>query len=372
MKRILIGAAATMSLMVGTVAYAQVTTTPNPPITITSSPMTASTTPGATGAAMGTFTLSGGPSGTISLTSIPLSLTTGSGGAASDLSNCRIINSSGSVLTSSLSSALQSGSNTFVFSPNLSFTGNTSTNYTIRCDVGSAATTSATYSFAVGQPTMLVSGTGTGTTGSGNLMVGYVASPTLTPGIRNVIGVLTLDASRSASPVRISSLPISAAFSGGAGTNSLKNCSLSSVTSILTPLNTGANALTTLGNQSTLTLDTPVTASAGGSSNFVLLCDVDAATPANSAIQLTVTPASVAATNINTGGSIGATGIVASNGTVGTPSGTSVVGTVTATPTPGVPNTGAGGSAPLLTLLLSSLLIATAGAFYILQRKAVR
>ncbi len=203
-----------------------------------------------------------------------------------------------------------------------------------------------------------------------NLMVGVAVPPTITPGARNTIALISLDASRSTANVRIPSLTVSGSFTGGVGPTVLKNCSIAFANAASVALNTGANAVSTFGTTTTFTFDTPVLVPAGGVTRLALICDVDGAAPRNATITVGITPSTVPATDPATAVIIVPTALLSSSGTPLT-SGIAII-TPLATTTPHAPNTGTGGSAGTnyAVLVLSGLTGILGARFLVRSRRA--
>jgi hypothetical protein len=185
-------------------------------------------------------------------------------------------------------------------------------------------------------------------------------------GLNNaILGIITLDATQSNQAITLSQVPISVAASGGATLDALTDCALTSTTG--TSLTTGGNALGAIAGANVFKLDTPLNVAAGQGALLVLRCNVSANAPVGSMLTIGSAPASFQAT---VGGSpVTVTQGMMANGQEGTNAGVisiaaegsqsaSVSGT-TSVSTPGVPNTGAGGDAPMLyAILIASLLAA--------------
>jgi hypothetical protein len=330
------------------IASAQTTAAP---ITVNSTPMTSPVAPGTNGATIGTFQFSGGPSGTSQVGSLPVTLATTGGGNAADLSNCAVYNASGTQISGSLTS-VQSGSNTFTFSPSLAYTPNGTQTYTLRCNVAGNASTGALYQVSAGTPVY-----------AGSLMVGFTPlSSVAANGGASTLGLVTLDASHSANNVTVSSIPFTVSYGSGASSANVTNCSLQNVSSLGTPINTGGNAVGTLGSSTTFTPDTAITVPAGTVQHYALICSVGAAMPSGSTFTVGLAANSVGASDAS--GSVIASPILGSNGSALPTSGTITVGS--ASTVPGIPNTGAGAEAVLnIALLAVSALVAAGSALFI-------
>jgi hypothetical protein len=208
------------------------------------------------------------------------------------------------------------------------------------------------------------------------LTIGLDVSPHIIPGTRGTVALVKLDASNSMANVHIPSLTFSSSFAGGAGQNTLTNCAVSFTNAIGIALNTNSNAVSSLGNTTAFTFDTPVIVPAGGTTWLGLVCNVDASLAQNGAVTLRINPATVSAINASTSAVIIPTAGVSSAG-VELTSGTASAATLppatqgttpstqgstqgTAT-TPGIPNTGAGGNAAsnIILLIISGIIIAT-------------
>ena len=344
--RYIAGSLAVAALMSAGAAAAQTATSAAPAITVSSSPMTSSVAAGTQGAVLGTFQFSGGPAGPSMLASVPLTLATSSGARAGDLSGCQIFNSSNTAVAG-FSGALQSGVNSFTFtSPGLAFSGpsggaSNTVVYTIKCNIASAAASGGLYQVTAGTPVYAQS-----------LMVGFtpissvqIGSP-LAP-----VALITLDATRSGTGVRVPGIPVTTGFSNGAASSNLTSCSVRSVTTLGTALNTGGNAVLNLGASSSFTFDTPIVVPAGTAQTYALVCAVNSATPVGATFQVGLTPSAVPASDPVSGNAMTPSALLGASGAPLATSGSVVASSVSGAP--GVPNTGAGGGVDATLAILS-------------------
>jgi hypothetical protein len=368
-SRHIIGASlASFALLAATVVSAQVVSAPNGAVNVTTAPSTTGITPGSNGTTFGTINVSGNGGGTFSISSIPVTVTPGSGASTANLSNCQIFNSNGSSLTSNGNvinsvNSIGAGTNTFTFDTPLQVTGATTT-LSVRCNVSNTATAGTTFQFVAGTPVFAPS------------LSTMVTSPvSVAAGSQGAaLALITLDATRSGQNANVSSVPVTLTFNG-ASASEFSNCSLRNVNNLGTPLNTGANAVGALNSNGTATsivLDAPTSVPAGSAVLLALTCNVSPVTPPGSSVTVSVDPANISSTNAATGGII--TPTTDSTGNGGT---APVIGTVeitapgTSTVTPGVPNTGAGGNAPMnfAILAISAAAIILGTSVLVLRRR---
>lgn len=200
------------------------------------------------------------------------------------------------------------------------------------------------------------------------LGVSYVGAPTITPGVRNIVGAVILDATLSSSMIKVPAIPVAAVFGPGAQPGMLRNCALAPVDALDSPLTTGPNAVMVLGPVNTFTFDRPIAVPPGQAGQLALECMVGQV-PLGTSITLAVTPQQVLAYDVQTGAQIMPTVILDQEGVAQSFSATSVVGEQQPQPvpsTPGVPNTGAGGNAQRTALMLvASASVAIAGIGYV-------
>lgn len=362
MSRILLSAAVFFSLVLFLAAEgaSAQTVSSSSLVSATSTPSTGTIAPGTQGATLGTIELSGLQSGTVQLSSIPLTLSTGNGASASGLSNCQLFNASGTALTtgSNMPSSVQSGTNTFTFDTPLALTQGSPMTLSVRCNVSSSSPSGGTFQFSAGIPTL-----------STGLGVNFTPATNVPRSGNNLIlGFVTLNGARSGGNVNVSSIPLTVTLTGGATNTSFSNCALRNVVNISTSLNTGANAVGNIGSGvSTFTFDTPLSVPAGGIVALALTCNVTGPVPAGATALVSLNPSTVTSTVAGTGSALTPTVGLTSGGALGTTSGTVTFfqGTATptpTTPTPGVPNTGAGGqSLPVALGLISSGIALLAG-----------
>ncbi len=183
----------------------------------------------------------------------------------------------------------------------------------------------------------------------------------LTVGTNATLARLTLDTTGSNTAVRIASLPLSVATGAGATTTSLSNCrvfneatngALTSGVNIPNVLSSGMNSIT---------LDTPLVIPAGTVMTLSVRCDIASNLVTGGTFQFSLNTANVVATDPVSG----VPAVVSLRGVVVPP----VIIPPVIVPT--VPNTGAGGQAPMnIAIILGSLAVAGFGLAY--ARKATR
>lgn len=283
--------------------------------------------------------------------SVPLNLSVSGGALANNLSNCQIYNSSGASSTQALGSSISpsSGQNSFAFSSPLTVNSGSPITLQIRCDVNPGTASGGVFQFTAG------SGIGSSTSGGAiAAQADFVKS--IPAGLSNaIIGIITLDATRSSQPVVVTSVPISVSASGGADLSALRNCSLNTMAGA--SLTTGGNVVTAITGSNMLRLDTPLTIPAGQGMLLVMRCNVSSTVPVGSSLTVSLAPSSFQATSngapvMVTQGFL-STGVMGTNSGVinVTPAGTSQ-GSVGTPTTPGTPNTGLGGDAMTYYLML--------------------
>lgn len=382
------------------VALAQTTT-----VMYTSSPVLTPVNPG-TGVTLGSFTINGGT--TSSISSVPLSLTTGAGGQPSNLSNCRLYSDNGTALSAAFSPV--SGSNTVALSSPMSVGGSVgTTTISIRCDVAQNVASAATFTFtapatstgtatgstgSTGSTGTTTSSTGSGSTNTGtNFLVNLDTAPTVPAGSNDVALANISLGGGLASGARISAIPLTITPGNGASLANLTGCYIrTAITSSVgaTPLSNQfplANGGTTA-----FTLGTPLMVTAGTPTMLSLACNVQPATPVGSSFTISIDPKTVVATDLSgnpltvsavtgtgpnglpasTSGVVTVTAFVGSNtgSTGGTTTGTGT-GTGATGGTVGVPNTGAGGTASSVMFVLAlAALAALFGAAYLRYERA--
>lgn len=323
-----------------------------PMVTATPVQPSAALTPGAQGATVSTITLTGNQVGNYQVSSIPLTLTPGNGGAASNLANCQAFNAGGRAISGSFSPA--AGSNTISFSSPITVSAASPSTITLRCDVASGTPAGATFQFTGGAASF-----------APGLAVNFVVTPQgIAPGTQDAaIALLQLDATRSSEAIRIGSLPINASFTGA---TNYTGCQIRNITNLGLGLNTGTNVVGTLGSgTNTFTLDTPLIVNAGTTATLVLTCDIASGAAVGSSAALSVIPSAIPAVTNASGASVSpAAG--GPSGTIGITSGTFTVGSSS---TPGVPNTGTGGNGWTTLFFLSILaLVSAGGAGFLVKR----
>jgi LPXTG-motif cell wall-anchored protein len=341
------------------VGFASAQSTP----TITVSNQGSATAPSAnaSGVTLGTFTLvspQSGSAGDAQVTSIPLTLTTGSGGNASDLSACQVYGSNGSTISSSGLSSL-SGTNTVTFTSPVQLYGGQSAQFTVRCNVANNISSGATYQFTAGTPTLSGSTSTPAPTGAA-LSLALGTTPVVRPGAQDTpMAVISLSASNSNSSIQVSALPISLSFGGGASASSVSDCRIRPLGSLGTALNNGGNVPTTVAGTNTFTLDSALSVPAGGSTSVVLTCDVSASAPSGGTVLVSVTPSSVSARVSGSSTTVTPTTATTSSGNAAPTAGSVLISAsapVTGGPTiPGVPNTGFGENTNLMVILASAI-----------------
>jgi hypothetical protein len=360
-------------------AFAQVVGETSP-IMVQTTPVTTAPAANSSGTALGTIQLSSASSGsTYSISSLPITLTSNNGGVASDLSGCQLFNANNTALNTNANiPTVQNGSNTITFDTPLSIT-NTPTVLTIKCNVSSSTASGSTFEFIAGSANAtLTSSTPitTTTTPAGTLSATLQTVPSVAAGSQgSALALILLNAANSPQNVTISSIPLSMTFNTAMPAD-FTNCSLRNATNLGLGLNTGNNAVATLGgNGSTFTFDTPLTVSSGSSVALALICDVSSATPAGSSVGITLSPGTITAAGVS-GGSVIATPALMPNGTNAATFGTveivapGIATTGTTSSTPGAPNTGAGGNAPQnILVLVSAAFVAILGSIYLMRRR---
>lgn len=357
MKRNLISAAALVLFSLAGSAFAQSATTSM--LGVSSTPFTGSVSPG-TAVPLGTVTLTS-PSGTYNVSSLPVNLTASGGGTAANLSNCMVYNTtSGASSTAALGPTFTtiSGSNTFSFNSSLAVTSGTPVTLQIRCNVASSTASGSVFQF-VASPTNVGS-----SVSGGSLMAQADFVKQLPAGLNNaIVGIITLDATKSSQPITLTSMPIAVSASNGANLSAISNCYLSNMNGMA--LSTGGNALTGVTGNDTLRLDTPLTIPAGQGMLLVLHCSVASSAPVGGSLTFSFAPAAFNATS--NGMPVTVMQGMMSNGQPGSNSasitiasqGTSQPGSGGTPSTPGTPNTGAGGDSFMyIAMLALSALIA--------------
>lgn len=366
-SRIASTAIATLMMTVGVAAAQSV------PVTVSNQGSTVSPSANASAVTLGSFTLVSNQSSQANIASIPLTLTTGSGGNPSDLSSCQVYSSNGSAIGASGLSSLSNNTQTVTFNSPFQLGGNQSANLTVRCNVGSNIASGATYQFSAGTPTL----TGSTSNPSGAaLSVALGTTPVVRPGAQDApMAVITFSASNSNSSVQVSSLPISLSFGGGANAGSVSDCRIRPLGNLGTALNSGANISTVVSGSNVITLDSPLAVSAGNSTSVVLTCDISGSAPSGGTVLVSVTPNSIPATISGSSTTVTPTTATTTNGNVGPTSGSVLISDsapVTSGPLiPGAPNTGLGGNGTTDFLVLASSALAVLFGALLLRRRAV-
>lgn len=326
------------------------------PVTVLNQSSVISPSANAVSVTLGTFTLVSNRSESVQVASIPLTLTTGSGGNASDLSSCRIHAADGSVLGASGFSAPVSGSNIVMFDSATTLGGNQSLQYTVRCNVGNSIASGATYQFTAGTPTL--SSGGSDTPSGPALDALLSATPVVRPGAQDVpMGVITLGTYKSNAAIQVSSLPITMSFGGGAAANMVTDCRVRDTGTLSTALNNGGNVPTIIAGSNVITFDSPLVIPAGNSAILTLTCDVASSAPSGGTILLSMAPSTIPATVSGSTTSVTPTTGSTAGGDLGVTSGSVLISPTGAggPSVPGVPNTGLGGVENLIILFASSV-----------------
>lgn len=351
------------------IGFASAQSTPS--VTVSNQGSVTAPSSGTSGATLGTFTLVttlSGSAGNVSVTSIPLTLTTGSGANVSDLTSCQVYNSNGSVVGSNGLGSLSSGTNTVTFSSPVQISGGQSAQFTVRCNVANNISSGATYQFTAGTPTLSNS-----TATSPALSVIFTGTPVVRPGAQDaLIGLVTLSASRSNSAIQVTSLPVNVSFAGGATAGSITDCRVRNVGNQNTPLNNlSSNIPNVISGSNTITFDSPLQIAAGSSVILALTCDVASSAPSGSTLLVSVAPGSVPASVVGSSTTVTPTVGTTANGSAGPTSGSVLISADTSGgPTiPGVPNTGLGSNGNLL-VLASSMIAMILGAVLLRRRIA--
>jgi hypothetical protein len=338
-------------------------------VNVSTNAATSSPSAGTNGAFLGTVTLSAAQSGdfgNVSLSSVPVSLTTGSGATVGNLTSCQLFNASGQAVTTGSNSIGTAGSsNTFTFDSPLAIAGGQSTTLTVRCNVASGTPTGGTFQFSAGMPTY-----------SAGLMANLNATPQVRPGTQDaLLALVSLSATRSGSAIQVASLPLNVTFNNGAMAGHITDCRVRNLTNLTSPLNNGGNAVGIVQGTNTLTFDTPLQIAAGSAATLAFTCDVSASAPVGGSVGLSMTPSSLSSTVVGSATTVTPTAGFGSNNQVGATSGTVAFSNTApdpVTPTvPGVPNTGSGDLSQNLMILAISGLLAIAGV-YATRRLAIR
>ncbi len=360
--KLIVPAIASVIMFSAGAAFAQTTTTTNGGVIISTTPVSTTITPSA-GATLGTITITGDQTGA-SITSLPISISAGGGASASNLTNCQVFNSNGTALGAGLSPV--AGSNSFVLSSPLAVGGTTgTTTLTFRCDVATGTPAGSTFSIVAGNPVL-----GTG------LAINLDTAPSVPAGSAGVaLANISVDASRSGSAINLSTVPVNVSAGNGAAMGNLSNCV---IRNSVTGLNL-SNSLALTGGSQTFSLFAPLNVAGGAATMLSFICDVSTATPVGGTFSIAVAPNAFSATNAATGATITPVPVVG-NGANGLPASTSGVvivsgstggtgstgGSTGGGTTPGIPNTGLGGTAmATFAVLLLSALVALGGTMFL-------
>lgn len=361
-KRYIIPATVLASLLVASVASAQVTSG----VGVTSNPGTGSVTPGS-GVTLGTIQLTGSQTGA-AVSSVPLTFTGSNGGLMSNLSNCQIYNNAtGQSLTtgSNAVGTIGSGSNSFnLNSPLTVSSGAGTTTLSVRCDVAANTPAGATFSFAAGSPTL-----------TSSLNTNLDVAPSVPAGSQDVaLANIFLGTGNSSSAIRVSSIPLSVTAGGNAIAGNLTDCRVRDASNLDGSLSGSINPA---GGNATYTFNTPLVVGAGMTKTLSFTCDVSSATPTGGTFTIGISPSGVVATDVVTGATVTPTAVVGAgpNGLPAASSGTVIVSASTGTggnggtggtgdDTPGIPNTGAGDINTMIALALAGI-IALGGTLYL-------
>lgn len=329
------------------------------PVTVSNQGSTVSPSANASAVTVGSFTLVSNQSSQANIASIPLTLTTQSGGNPSDLSSCQVYSSNGTALSASGLSSLSNGTQTVTFNSPFQLGGNQSASFTVRCNVGGNIASGAGYQFTAGTPTLSGSTPTTNPAGAA-LSVALGTTPVVRPGAQDApLAVITFSASNSNSSIQVASLPISLSFASGANAGSVSDCRVRPLGNLGSALNSGSNVPTVNAGSNVITLDSPLTVSAGNSTSVVLTCDISSAAPSGGTLLVSVTPSSVPATVSGSSTSVTPTTATTTSGGVGPTSGSVLISAsapVTDGPLiPGAPNTGFGGETNLMVVAVSAI-----------------
>jgi len=329
------------------------------PVTVSNQGSTVSPSANASAVTLGSFTLVSNQSAQANIASIPLTLTTQSGGNPSDLSSCQVYSSNGSALAASGLTNLSNGTQTVTFNSPFQLGGNQSASFTVRCNTAGNIASGATYQFTAGTPTL--SGSTSNPTGAA-LSVALGTTPVVRPGAQDApMAVISFSASNSNSSVQLSSLPISLSFAGGATAGSVSDCRVRPLGNLGTALNSGNNIPTVISGSNVITLDSPLVVSAGNSTSVVLTCDISSSAPSGGTVLVSVTPSAIPATVSGSSTTVTPTTATTSSGNAGPTSGSVLISDsapVTGGPMiPGAPNTGLGETGNFMVLAASAIAI---------------
>lgn len=200
------------------------------------------------------------------------------------------------------------------------------------------------------------------------------ASPRIERGAQDsLVALIAFSANNSSTAVQIPSLRINTSFANGAQVSDLSDCRVRNINSILTPLNTGGNAVGITSGDTTIPLDAPLSISSGTTVTLALTCDVAASSPLGGTVTFSATPGSQLANVQGSSTTVTVTTGLNTNGSTGPVSGTALVVAdvtpVTPIPSvPGVPNTGSDAAQNLMLLLAAA--VVAAGGFMLARRIA--
>lgn len=335
-------------------------------VNVTITPMAGALTTGS-GVTLASVQLAG-TTGTASISVLPITFSASGAGSISNLTNCRIFNSGGTVVSGAVNPV--SGVNAFAFNSVVSVPSTTGTQtYSLRCDIATSTPSGTSFQVTAGTSVL-----------APGLEVNLNTAPSVPAGSTNVaLANIMVGAENSNSAISITSIPVAINLGNGVVAGNVSNCRIRGA------VNTSANlssSATPSGGTLTFTLAAPLIVTAGSSATLSLACDVSASTPVGGTISIAITPSALTATNVSTGAAITPTASVGfgPNGLPASTSGTVIVSSVDSagevdpapgTGTPGVPNTGLGGNAAMtLALLLLSALVALGGVAFLRSRVA--
>jgi|SRR3989344_939057 len=348
--RYIIPATVLASFLVAGVASAQTS------VTTTTTPATGAISSG-TAVNLGSISMVG-PFGSV-VTSLPIAITAGGSASNSQLSSCQLYNSAGASVTTGVNvvNVIGSGSSVFTLNTPLGINANPLV-LTLRCNVAAGVPAGATFTLNSVTPNV---------NARGPFVANLDIAPSVPVGSQDVTLSNISLGTGAATSVRISSIPLSITAGNGASVSQLSDCQLRNTSNLFGSLSGSINPV---GGTVVFNLTTPFTIPAGSAEMFGLTCDVSSTTPVGGTFTIAITPSGIAAVDATTGASITAAAVtgVGPNGLLPATSGTIIVtSAVTGVPPviPGVPNTGAGGSAQTALILALSALIALAGATYI-------
>ncbi|MDO8594842.1 MAG: hypothetical protein Q7R93_05035 [bacterium] len=295
----------------------------------------------------------------VQVSTIPVSIITGGGAAASYLSSCQLFsNATGTALNtgSNIPASVSAGSNSFVLDAPLVVGPGATQSVSLRCTISASAVPGNTFDTGVIPSATVISLPPV-------LSVTATAIPAIqnnaTPAGNVVFGTARLDATESGSDIRVSSVPVSVSTTGGASAGSVLGCQLFSPSNVA--LNTTANVGGVMSSGSnSIVLDTPFVVPSNTFTTLTLRCSVAPPAISGGTIQLTLGSGSPFGLS-----STGAGPVVLSVANI-TNAPVPVVGGIIIPPiTPGVPGTGAGtASAAIYFILAAASVIVLGGALY--------